>query len=113
MMFADGKFYLITQTATDFVSDGPWIGTAKVRAGVDQDGDGRIDHWSKWQDTRETYSSIPGFAKQVDRTPAKVSFSDLPAGKGFQIEVKLLASEDHKSLPKLDQLIATFESSQK
>ena len=113
IMFADGKFYLITQTATDFVSDGPWIGTAKVRAGVDQDGDGRIDHWSKWQDTRETYSSILGFAKQVDRTPAKVSFSDLPAGKGFQIEVKLLSPEGHKSLPKLDQLIATFESSQK
>ena len=113
IMFADGKFYLITQTATDFVSDGPWIGTAKVRTGVDQDGDGGIDHWSKWQDTRETYSSIPGFAKQVDRTPAKLSFSDLPAGKGFQIELKLSSSEDHKSLPKLDQLIATFESSQK
>ena len=113
IMFADGKFYLITQTATDFVSDGPWIGTAKVRAGVDQDGDGRIDRWSNWQDTRETYSPVSGFAKQVDRTPAKVSFSDLPAGKGFQIEVKLSSSEDHKSLPKLDQLIATFESSQK
>jgi hypothetical protein len=113
IMFADGKFYLITQTATDFVSDGPWIGTAKLRAGVDQDGDGRIDHWSKWQDTRETYSSIPGFAKQVDRTPAKMSFADLPAGKGFQIEVKLLSPEGHKSLPKLDQLIATFDSSQK
>jgi len=113
IMFADGKFYLITQTATDFVSAGPWVGTARMRAGVDQDGDGRIDHWSKWQDTGETYSSIPGFAKQVDRTPAKVSFSDLPAGKGFQIEVKLSSSEDHKSLPKLDQLIATFESSQK
>ena len=72
-----------------------------------------IDHWSKWQDTRETYSSIPGFAKQVDRTPAKLSFSDLPVGKGFQIEVKLLSPEGHKSLPKIDQLIATFDSSQK
>ena len=113
IMFADGKFYLITQTATDFISEGPWVGTAQVRTGVDQDGDGRIDHWSKWQDTRETYSSIPGFAKQVDRTPAKVSFPDLPAGKGFQIEVKLLSPEGHKSLPKLDQLIATFGSSQK
>jgi hypothetical protein len=113
IMFADGKFYLITQTATDFVSDGPWVGTAKVRAGVDENGDGKIDQWSKWQDAWETYSAIPGFAKQVDRTPAKVSFPDLPAGKGFQIEVKLSSSEDHKSLPKIDQLIATFESSQK
>jgi hypothetical protein len=48
-MFADGKFYLITQTATDFVSDGPWVGMAKLRAGVDKDGDGKIDQWSKWQ----------------------------------------------------------------
>ena len=113
IMFADGKFYLITQTATDFVSEGPWGGTAQVRTGVDQDGDGKVDHWSKWHETRETYASIPGFAKQVDRTPAKVSFADLPAGKGFQIEVKLLSPEGHKSLPKLDQLIATFDSSQK
>ena len=113
IMFADGKFYLITQTATDFISEGPWVGTAQVRTGVDQDGDGKVDHWSKWQETREMYAPIPGFAKQVDRTPAKVSFADLPAGKGFQIEVKLLSPEGHKSLPKLDQLIATFDSSQK
>ena len=109
IMFADGKFYLITQTETDFVSDGPWVGTAKVRAGVDEDGDGQIDQWSEWQDARETYSAIPGFAKQVDRRPAKVSFSDLPAGKGFQIEVKLVSLEGQEVLPKLDQLIATFE----
>ena len=50
IMFADGKFYLITQTATDFVSEGPWVGTAQVRTGVDQDGDGKVDHWSKWQE---------------------------------------------------------------
>jgi hypothetical protein len=109
IMFADGKFYLITQTETDFVSDGPWVGTAKVRAGVDEDGDGQIDQWSEWQDTRETYSAIPGFAKQVDRTPAKVSLSDLPAGKGFQIEVKLVSPEGVEALPKLDQLTARFE----
>ena len=109
IMFADGKFYLITQTATDFVSDGPWVGTAKVRAGVDQNGDGEIDQWSKWQDARETYSAIPGFAKQVDRKPAKVSFSDLPAGKGFQIEVKLGSNKGTETLPKLDQLMATFK----
>ena len=110
VMFADGKFYLITQTATDFVSDGPWVGMAKLRAGVDKDGDGKIDQWSKWQDAEETYSIIKGFSKQVDRQPAKVSFSDLPAGKGFQIEMKLLAGEDDTVLPKIDQLIATFDS---
>ena len=113
IMFADGKFYLITQTATDFVSDGPWVGKAKVRAGVDKDGNGQIDQWSNWQDARETYSYIPGFAKQVDRKPAKVSFSDLPAGKGFQIEVKLVSPKDQEILPKLDQLIATFDSPQR
>ena len=66
----NGKFYLTTQAATDFVSDGPWVGTARMRAGVDQDGDGEIDQWAEWQDARETYSAVPGFAKQVDRTPA-------------------------------------------
>ena len=59
---------------------------------------------------RETYSAIPGLAKQIDRRPARVSFSDLPAGKGFQIEVKLVSPEGQETLPKLDQLIATFES---
>ena len=110
VMFADGKFYLITQTATDFVSDGPWVGMAKLRAGVDKDGDGKIDQWSKWQDAKETYSKIKGFSKQVDRKPAKVSFSDLPAGQGFQVEIKLIAGEDDTVLPKIDQLIATFDS---
>ena len=109
IMFADGKFYLITQTETDFISDGPWVGMAKVRAGVDKDGDGQVDQWSDWQDTRETYSAIPGFAKQVDRTPAKVSFSNLPAGKGFRVEVKLVSPEGVETRPKLDQLIATFK----
>ena len=108
VMFADGKFYLITQTATDFVSDGPWVGMAKLRAGVDKDGDDKIDQWSKWQNAEETYSIIKGFSKQVDRKPAKVSFSDLPAGKGFQVEIKLFADEDDVVLPKIDQLIATF-----
>jgi hypothetical protein len=27
----------------------PWVGMAKLRAGVDKDGDGKIDQWSKWQ----------------------------------------------------------------
>ena len=109
IMFADGKFYLITQTATDFVSDGPWVGTATVRVGVDENGDGKIDQWSEWQDARESYSSIPGFAKQVARAPATVSFPGLPAGKGFQIEVKLSSPKGTETLPKLDQLIATFK----
>jgi hypothetical protein len=34
----------------------------------------------------------------------------LPAGKGFQIEINLLAGEDDTVLPKIDQLIATFDS---
>ena len=69
-----------------------------------------IDQWSKWQDAEETYAKIKGFSKQVDRKPAKVSFSDFPAGKGFQIEMKLLAGEDDTVLPKIDQVIATFDS---
>ena len=83
---------------------------AKLRAGVDKDGDSKIDQWSKWQNASETYGKIKGFSKQVDRKPAKVSFSDLPSGKGFQVEIKLLAGEDDIVLPKIDQLIATFDS---
>ena len=78
-------------------------------AHCDEDGDGKIDQWSKWQNASETYSIIKGFSKQVDRKPAKVSFSDLPTGKGFQVEIKLIAGEDDTVLPKIDQLIATFE----
>ena len=73
------------------------------------DGDEKIDQWSKWQEAEETYSIIKGFSKLVDRKPAKFSFSDLPAGKGFQVEFKLLAGEDDTVLPKIDQLIAAFE----
>ena len=57
----------------------------------------------------ESYSSIPGFAKQVARAPATVSFPGLPAGKGFQIEVRLSSPKGTETLPKLDQLIATFK----
>ena len=44
--FAEGKFYVIIQRATDFVSPGPWVDGVEARAGVDKDGDGTIDELS-------------------------------------------------------------------
>ena len=49
-MFADGKFYLIAQTETDFAVT--VLGRNRQgESGVDEDGDGQIEQWSEWQDT--------------------------------------------------------------
>lgn len=98
IMFADGQFYIITQTKEDFMSDGPWTGNAEVRVGVDTSGDGEINAWSKWIETRETYSYTEGFAKIVAKSPARVTPEELPAGYGFQLEVKLIANEEAQLL---------------
>ena len=39
IMFAEGQFYLVTQTPKDFVSPGPWVETVEVRVGVDTNND--------------------------------------------------------------------------
>ena len=73
-MFADGKFYLITQTATDFVSDGPWVSMAKLgQESIRMRG--KIDQWSKWQDAEETYSIIKASQNRLIVTPQKSPFS--------------------------------------
>jgi hypothetical protein len=48
--FAEGKFYLITQTANDYVSTGPWVEKVESRVGVDTTNNGKIDKWSKWSE---------------------------------------------------------------
>jgi len=100
IMFADGKFYLITQTGSDFVSDGPWTGELSVRVGIDTNGDGAVNQWSEWHNTSETYDYIKGYAKQVERIPAKVNFAQLPKAKGVQIELK----GQQKALPAISQI---------
>jgi hypothetical protein len=88
--FAEGRFYLLVQRADiDFVSSGPWNDTVEARAGVDTSGDGVIDMWTPWTIVRDTYARKPGFARIVDRTPATLDLSSLPASTVFQFEYRV------------------------
>ncbi|GAA4458803.1 hypothetical protein [Novipirellula rosea] len=107
--FAEGQFYLVTQQKKDFTSPGPWVEQVETRVGVDTTGDGNVDHWSDWQVVKETYDSMPGFAKQIAKTPASLDLSDLPAGFGFQFEVKLTDTTSNESKPMLDKIQVSFE----
>ena len=108
IMFAEGKFYLVTQQNTDFTSPGPWVGRVEARVGVDTDNDGKINRWTGWQELNETYDHMPGFAKQIRKTPAELDLSALPAGHAFRVEVKITDTTDNESKPILDKLILTF-----
>ena len=106
--FAEGQFYLATQQQTDWVSPGPWVETVEARVGVDTDNDGEIDEWSDWAEVKESYDYIPGFSKQVKRTPAGLDLSGLPTGYGFQVELKLADSTENKSTPMIESLSVSF-----
>ncbi|MGJ8655623.1 MAG: hypothetical protein ACSHX6_04160 [Akkermansiaceae bacterium] len=106
--FADGKFYLATQQKLDFVSDGPWVESVEVRAGVDTDNDATIDQWSEWQMVKEAYAYTPGFAKQVKKTAAEMDLSKLPEGYGFQFELRLKDTTENQSKPILDKVTVEF-----
>ncbi len=106
--FAEGKFYLITQTNNDFVSPGPWVEKVTARAGVDTNNDGNIDQWSPWQEIKESYDHIAGFAKQVRRIPAGIDLSSLPAGYGFCFEYKTEDTTDNDSMPIIDAVTLSF-----
>jgi hypothetical protein len=106
--FAEGQFYLATQQRTDFVSPGPWVETVKARVGVDTDNDAKVDKWTGWTELRESYDYTPGFSKQVAKTPAQLNLSDLPAGYGFQIQLRLTDSTENKSKPIVEKLTLSF-----
>jgi hypothetical protein len=106
--FAEGRFYLVTQQKTDYTSPGPWVEQVEARVGVDTTGDGAVDHWGDWQAVKETYDYTPGFAKQVQKTPAMIDLSGLPAGFGFQFEVRLTDTTENKSKPILDKVTVSF-----
>ena len=108
VMFAEGKFYLATQQKEDFVSPGPWVEDVEVRVGVDTDNDAKIDQWTDWTKVSESYDYIEGFSKQVAKTPAKLDLSGLPAGFGFQYEVKLTDSTKNESKPVIDSIELKF-----
>ncbi|TWU64679.1 hypothetical protein [Crateriforma conspicua] len=106
--FAEGQFYLATQQNTDFVSPGPWVETVEARVGVDTDNDQAIDQWTDWNEVKEHYDYIPGFSKQINRTPATMDASELPAGFGFQVQLRLTDSTDNPSKPIIDRMTLVF-----
>lgn len=107
--FAEGQFYLATQMKTDYVSPGPWVETVEARVGVDADNDGKMDQWTEWSEIKESYDYIKGFSKQIARTPAKLDLTKLPAGYGFQIELRLTDSTDNKSKPIIERMTLSFQ----
>ena len=107
--FAEGRFYLVTQTANDYVSPGPWVEKVEARVGVDTDKDGKVNRWTKWQETKENYDYVKGFSKQVAKTPAKLDLSDLPEGFGFQVELRLTDTTTNASKPLIEALELTIE----
>ena len=110
IMFAEGQFYLVTQTPNDFVSPGPWVETVEVRVGVDTNNDAQVDTWSDWQAVKEGYDYTPGFAKQVQKTSAAMDLSKLPQGFGFQFEVRITDTTENESKPILDSIVLEFNN---
>ena len=106
--FAEGKFFLITQTPNDFVSPGPWVEKVEARAGVDTSNDGKIDQWTDWQEVKERYDHMDGFAKQIARTPAGIDLSGLPAGYGFAFEFRIEDTTSNESIPVMNSVTLTF-----
>ena len=107
--FAEGKFYLVTQQKTDYVSPGPWVEKVEARVGVDTDTDGKIDRWTDWQEVKETYRQRKGFAKQIDKTPAAFDLKNLPAGHAFCFEFRMTDMTGNKSMPIMDCVRLSFE----
>jgi len=107
--FAEGKFYLINQTKFDYVSPGPWVESVEARAGVDTDGDGKIDTWTDWQEVKESYDYIEGFSKQIKRNPAELDLTGLPAAEGFGFELRIKDTTSNPSTPILDAVHISFE----
>ncbi len=108
ILFAEGKFYLVTQMKTDYVSPGPWVEKVEARVGTDIDNDGKIDTWTAWQEVKETYDYINGFAKQIKRNPASIDLSDLPAGFGFCFELRIEDATENEAKPILENVCITF-----
>lgn len=108
IMYAEGQFYLVTQTE-DFVSSGPWVDGVVARVGVDTDNDGGVDEWTDWQTLQERYEAVQGFAKQVATTPAVLDLTALSAGYGFQFDVRLTDKTGNRSKPMLDRVRLAFE----
>ena len=72
------------------------------------DKDGEIEEWTDWTELKESYDYIPGFSKQIARTPAELDLSELPAGYGIQIQLRLTDSTENKSKPIIQRMSVSF-----
>jgi hypothetical protein len=108
IIFANGRFYLFTQMKTDYISPGPWVDTVEARVGLDTTGDGKVDQWTTWQTVREQYEPIPGYAKQIKRTPAAIDLTQLPPAHGFAFEFRTTDTTDNASQPIIDRVTVTY-----
>lgn len=107
--FAEGRFYLITQMQTDYVSPGPWVEEVEARVGVDTNNDGAIDKWTDWQKVSEKYDYIKGFSKQVKRIPASLDLTGLPEAHGVSFEFRMTDTTENESKPIMDSVTISFE----
>ena len=80
----------------------------EARVGVDTDNDKKVDQWTDWTQVKESYDYIKGFSKQIAKKPAQLDLSKLPAGFGFQVELRLTDSTENKSKPMIDSLSVSF-----
>ena len=80
----------------------------EVRVGVDTDNDKKVDQWTDWSQVKESYDYIKGFSKQIAKKPAQLDLSKLPAGFGFQVELRLTDSTENKSKQMIDSLSVSF-----
>lgn len=106
--FAEGQFYLATQQKTDYVSPGPWVETVEARVGVDTNRDQMVDQWTDWSEIKEHYDYVPGFSKQIARTPAELDLSALPTGFGFQVQLRLTDTTENRSKPMIERMTLSF-----
>ena len=100
---------MVTQTNHDYVSPGPWVEKVEARVGVDTNNNGEIDQWTSWKELKESYDYIPGFSKQIKKTPAQLDLAGLPAGFGFLVEMKITDETDNQSKPLIESLEVTFQ----
>lgn len=107
--FAEGQFYLLTQTETDYVSSGPWVEKVEAHVGADTDNDSEIDVWTDWQEVKESYDYVEGFAKQIKRIPASMDLRDLPEGYGFGFELRVSNTTGNEVMPVLENISLFFE----
>jgi hypothetical protein len=75
---------------------------------ADKGNDGRIDQWTDWTEIKGSYDYIEGFSKQVARTPAQLDLAKLPAGFGFQVELRLTDTTENKSKPIIERMTLSF-----